>query len=236
MTLLLLLVVDSTCAGTLWAASPFIVICGVFAGYKDELDTWRILDFCSSAGPLDILWCNPAAKLEISSTPPSYIDRTLWESASSSADRTLVGRLVGGDNRSLLKVLRLPITRPLLTLRPCILFAFLPPISMLPLFENSTCPGNVKSSKLPDGISVSMLMNGNSGIAESSVCSFASSAVVFGLGESFAEKLGMLGERFMLVVDSTSVPNVVRLSLVVELEGARPESLLASSCSFDRAV
>ena len=46
----------------------------------------------------------------------------------------------------------------------------------------------------------------------------------------------MLGERFMLVVDSTSVPNVVRLSLVVELEGARPESLLTSSCSFDRAI
>lgn len=51
-----------------------------------------------------------------------------------------------------------------------------------------------------------------------------------------AEKLGMLGERLMLVVDSTSVPNVVRLSLVVELEGAKPESLLASCGSFDRAV
>ena len=152
--------VDSTWEGILGAASPFIVICGVIAGYKDELDTWRISVFCSSVDPLDILSCNPVAKLESSSTPPSYIDRTLWESASSSADRTLIGRLIGGDNRSLLKVLRLPITRPLLILRPCILFAFLPPMSMLPLFENSTWPGNVKSSKLPEGISVSMLMNG----------------------------------------------------------------------------
>ena len=113
---------------------------------------------------------------------------------------------------------------------------------MLPLFENSTCPGNVKSSKSPDGISVSILMKGNCGIAGSSVCSCgldSSSPVEFGLGEgaaSFAEMLGMLGERFTLVVDSTSVPKVVRLSLVVELEGARPESLLASFCVFDRAV
>lgn len=85
-------------------------------------------------------------------------------------------------------------------------------------------------------------MNGNCGIAGRSVCSFdldSSSPVVFGVGEgaaSFAEKLGMLGERFMLVVDSISVPNVVRLSLVVELEGARPESLLASSCTLNRAA
>ena len=111
---------------------------------------------------------------------------------------------------------------------------------MLPLFENSTCPGNVKSSKLPDGISVNMLIKGNWGIAGSSVCSFdvdSSSPVVFDGGvASFAEKLGMLGESFVLVVDSMSVPNVVRLSLVVELEGARPESLLASSCNFERAV
>lgn len=153
-------VVDSTWEGTLWAASPFIVICGVFAGCKDELDNWRAPDLCSSVGPLDILSCTSIAKLEFSSPPPSYIDRTLWESAASSADKILVGRLVGGDKRSLLKVLRLPITRPLLALRPCILFAFIPPISMLPLFENSTCPGNVKSSRLPDGISVSMLIKG----------------------------------------------------------------------------
>ena len=46
----------------------------------------------------------------------------------------------------------------------------------------------------------------------------------------------MLGEGLALVVDSTSVPNVVRLSLVVELEGARPESLLALSCTFERAT
>ena len=125
-------------------------------------------------------------------------------------------------------------TLPLLILRPCaLLFTFFPPMSILPRFENSTCPGNVKSSKLPDGISVSMLMKGSCGTVGSSVCSFdldSSSPVVFVLGEgaaSFAEKLGMLGERFALVVDSTSVPNVVRLSLVVELEGASPESLLA---------
>ena len=83
-----------------------------------------------------------------------------------------------------------------------------------------------------------MLMTGNCGFAGGSVCSFdldSSSPVVCALC-SFAEKLGMLGERFMLVDDSTSVPNVVRLSLVVELEGAKPESLLASSCSFNRAV
>lgn len=34
--------------------------------------------------------------------------------------------------------------------------------------------------------------------------------------------------------DSTSVPSVVRLSLAVELEGARPESLLRSLGSFVR--
>lgn len=87
-----------------------------------------------------------------------------------------------------------------------------------------------------------MLMNGNCGIVGRSVCSGgldSSSPVHLGLGEMatwFAEKLGMLGERFTLVVDSTSVPNVVGLSLVVELDGARAESLLASSCSFNRAV
>ena len=85
-------------------------------------------------------------------------------------------------------------------------------------------------------------MNGNCGIVGRSVCSFdldSSSPVEFDLGEgaaSFAEKLGMLGECFALVVDSTSVPNVVRLSLVVELEGASPESLLASSWIFKGAV
>lgn len=113
---------------------------------------------------------------------------------------------------------------------------------MLPLFENSTCPGNVKSSNLPDGISVSRLMKGSCGIVGSSVCTCGLdswSPVVFGLGggaASFAEKLGMLGECLTLVVDSTSVPNVVRLSLVVELEGARPESLLTLSFNFERAI
>ena len=46
----------------------------------------------------------------------------------------------------------------------------------------------------------------------------------------------MLGECLMLEVESKSVPNVVRLSLVVELEGASPESLRTSSCNFDLAV
>ena len=76
-------------------------------------------------------------------------------------------------------------------------------------------------------------MKGICGAVGRSVCSCgldSSSPVGLGLGEgAAAEKLGMLGERFALFVDSTSVPNVVRLSLVVELEGARPESLLASS-------
>ncbi len=44
-----------------------------------------------------------------------------------------------------------------------------------------------------------------------------------------------LGEIFRLVDDPPSVPSVVRLSLVVELEGASPESLLASSWSLARA-
>ena len=85
-------------------------------------------------------------------------------------------------------------------------------------------------------------MKGICGAVARSVCSCgldSSSPVGLGLGEgaaSCAEKLGMLGERFALFVDSTSVPNVVRLSLVVELEGARPESLLASSCCFDKAL
>ena len=86
-----------------------------------------------------------------------------------------------------------------------------------------------------------MLMKGKCGNVEGSVCSFDLEfphPVVSGLREGAAsiEKLGMLGDRFALVLDSTSVPNVVRLSLVVELEGARPESLLVSSCTFDRAV
>ena len=82
-------------------------------------------------------------------------------------------------------------------------------------------------------------MKGICGAVGSSVCLDSSSPVVLGFGEgaaSCAEKLGMLGDRFTLFVDSTSVPNVVRLSLVVELEGARPEFLLASSCGFDRAL
>ena len=83
-------------------------------------------------------------------------------------------------------------------------------------------------------------MNGNCGNVGStlSVVPDPLSAVALTLGEapaSFATKLGMLGERLMLVVDSISVSNVVRLSLVVELEGARSEFLLASSRSFDRA-
>ena len=83
-------------------------------------------------------------------------------------------------------------------------------------------------------------MNVNCGVARSSVCSFdLDSSSPFDLGKgaaSFAEMLGMLGERLILVVDSTSVPNVVRLSLVVELEGSKPESLLVLLCSLDRAV
>ena len=84
-------------------------------------------------------------------------------------------------------------------------------------------------------------MKGIGGAVESSGCSCgleSSCPVLLGLeeGASCAEKLGMLGEHLTLFVDSTSVPNVVRLSLVVELEGARPESLLASSCGFVRAL
>ena len=85
-------------------------------------------------------------------------------------------------------------------------------------------------------------MNGKCDIMGGPACPSdidTSSSVLLGLGEGaapFAEKLGMLGECFRLIVDSTSVPNVVRLSLVVEFEGARPESLLASFCTFDRAV
>lgn len=45
----------------------------------------------------------------------------------------------------------------------------------------------------------------------------------------------MLGDCFRLDVDSISVPNVVRLSLAVELDGASPESL-RTSCSLDRAA
>ena len=40
----------------------------------------------------------------------------------------------------------------------------------------------------------------------------------------------------MLDDESTSVPNVVRLFLAVELDGARPESRLTSCCSLARAV
>ena len=40
----------------------------------------------------------------------------------------------------------------------------------------------------------------------------------------------------MLDDESPSVPNVVRLFLAVELEGARPESRLTSFCSLARAV
>ena len=31
-----------------------MVICGVFTGYEDEFETWRILDFGSSIAPLAI--------------------------------------------------------------------------------------------------------------------------------------------------------------------------------------
>lgn len=46
----------------------------------------------------------------------------------------------------------------------------------------------------------------------------------------------MLGECLILDAESASVPKVVRLSLAVELDGARPESLRTSSCSLDRAA
>lgn len=59
--LLRLLVVVMTWEGSLCVVSPFMVICGVFAGYEDELDTCRILDFCSSIGPSPILSYNPDA-------------------------------------------------------------------------------------------------------------------------------------------------------------------------------
>lgn len=55
-------------------------------------------------------------------------------------------------------------------------------------------------------------------------------------GPSGAAKLGKLGECLILDDESTSVPNVVRLSLAVEFEGARPESRRTSLCSLARAV
>lgn len=173
------------------------------------------------------------------SPPTSYIDRTLWDSASSSAERILVGKLGEGDSNEPLGSLRLPMTRPFDRISPFALFTFLPPINMLPLFENSTCPGKVKSSKLPVGISVNIPINGNFGMAGSS-SSFSDlcgswSFDASGLGEvvdavSLCDEItGRLGEWLILGVDSTSVPNVVLLSLAVELDGARAESLLPSS-------
>jgi len=64
----------------------------------------------------------------------------------------------------------------------------------------------------------------------------------FGLGDvalerlSGAAKLGELGECLILCAESTSVASVVPLFLVVELEGARPESLRESSCNLERSL
>ena len=137
-------------------------------------------------------------------------------------------------------------TRPLLKASPLALLAFFPAINILPLFENSTCPGMVKSSKLPVGISVSIPINGACGIVGRPFCSFADCVCSFrpspcsALCEtdvsSGAQKLGKLGECLMLDDESTSVPSVVRLFLAVEWEGARPESRLISLCSLVRAV
>lgn len=168
----------------------------------------------------------------------------MCDSASSSADRIRFGTIGGGPRGDPFGCRRLPMTLPLPRASPLTLFAFLPPISILPLFENSTCPGTVKSSKLPVGISVSMLIDGACIVSEKLRCSafgrrgslFAGGALL-GIGlSSWTETLGMLGERRMLKFESISVSKVVRLSLVVELEGARPESLRTSSCSLDLAA
>lgn len=120
----------------------------------------------------------------------------------------------------------LPMTLPLLNAFPFALLALFPAINMLPLFEKSTCPGMVKSSKLPVGISVSIPINGACGITGRPFCSSADRVCSFRPGpcsavcetdvSSGAEKLGKLGECLMLDDESTSVPSVVRLFLAVE--------------------
>lgn len=109
-----------------------------------------------------IAWDWFAGNSRVSAPPSSYMDRTLFDKASSSADKTLVGRLIAGDMGDLeASRLRLPMTLPFGCVSSLLTIAFLPPSSMLPLFENSSCPGLVRSSKLLVGISVKMLMEGN---------------------------------------------------------------------------
>ena len=121
------------------------------------------------------------------------------------------------------------------------LFAFLPPISILPRFENSIWPGSVKSSKLPVGISVTSPIKGTCGSGGGLLRGFEGFVFLEPqlrviLDEVDAESsegrnFGRLGE-FLKLADSRSVANVVRLSLIV-VDGASPESLLTSSCIFE---
>ena len=78
--------------------------------------------------------------------------------------------------------------------------------------------------------------NGNWGTGGGSASTFGLPHLfVFVAGKvrksSWEEYLRRLGESFRLVDDPPSVPNVVRLFLAVELEGASPESLLVSPWS-----
>lgn len=142
-----------------------------------------------------------------------------------------------------LSPLRLPTTLPIGCRSSPLTIAFLPPSNMLPLLENSSCPGLVRSSKLLVGISVIMLMEGNCRIVEPadnwepplnarSLGAFAASR------GGAAWKLGRLVDgRTLRFKETASVSRVVRLSLNEDdVDGARPESLLASWGSFDRAL
>lgn len=116
---------------------------------------------------------------------------------------------------------------------------------MLPLFENSNCPGDVRSSKLPLGIAVVIPINGASEGSERSRDPFDGcilwSPPSLELYRDAARPSstvirGRLDESTRLPDDSRSVARVVRLSLAVKLEAARPESLRMSSYNRERAI
>lgn len=142
-----------------------------------------------------------------------------------------------------LSPLRLPTTLPIGFRSSPLTIAFLPPSNMLPLLEKSSCPGLVRSSKLLVGISVKMLIEGNRGIVgpadncEPPLNARSLGAFAASRGGA-AWKLGRLMEgRTLRFKETTSVSRVVRLSLNDDdVDGARPESLLASWGSFDRAL